>query len=156
MSSPKNNPTNQGELVTQVRMVAIMIQERPHLLKLSWQPLGPLLKARLLAGPTCKTPRSTQRSCSGIRRSPKMCQVMCCVMLMKTFTKNKKNAPFKGETGPDIRHHETTDFSLTIIVIYCDEVKGTNIVGVLKFQHVTFYGDITDITSLYHQFPSDV
>ena len=41
---------------------------------ITWQPLGPLLKVKLLVGPTCKIPRSTQRSCSGIRRSPKMCQ----------------------------------------------------------------------------------
>ena len=27
-----------------------------------WQPLGPLLKVQLLVGPTCKIPRSTQRS----------------------------------------------------------------------------------------------
>ena len=40
-----------------------------------WQPLGPLLKVKRLVGPTCKIPRSTQRGCSGIRRSSKMCQV---------------------------------------------------------------------------------
>ena len=28
---------------------------------------------KLIVGPTCKIPRSTQRSCLGIRRSPKMC-----------------------------------------------------------------------------------
>ena len=40
-----------------------------------WQPLGKtLLKVKLLVGPTCKIPRSTQRSVWGIRRSPKMCQ----------------------------------------------------------------------------------
>ena len=33
------------------------------------------LKVKLLVRPTCKIPRSTQRSCSGIRRSLKMCQV---------------------------------------------------------------------------------
>ena len=32
-----------------------------HLLVGSWQPLGPLLKVKLLVGPTCKIPRSTQR-----------------------------------------------------------------------------------------------
>ena len=37
---------------------------------------NPGLKVKLIVGPTCKIPRSTQRSCSGIRRSPKMCQVM--------------------------------------------------------------------------------
>ncbi len=40
---------------------------------ITWQPLGPLLKVKLLVGPTCKIPRSTQRSCPGIRRSPEMC-----------------------------------------------------------------------------------
>ena len=30
--------------------------------KLTWQPLGPLLKVKLLVGPTFKIPRSTQRS----------------------------------------------------------------------------------------------
>ena len=29
---------------------------------ISWQNLGPLLKVKLLVGPTCKIPRSTQRS----------------------------------------------------------------------------------------------
>ena len=34
----------------------------------TWQPLGKTrLKAKLLVGPKCKIPRSTQRSCSGIR-----------------------------------------------------------------------------------------
>ena len=45
----------------------------------SWQPFyrSPGTKAvKLLVGPTCKIPRSTQRSCLGIRRSPKMCQVL--------------------------------------------------------------------------------
>ena len=35
--------------------------------------LKPLLKVKLLVGPTCKIPRSTQRGCSGIRRSPSRC-----------------------------------------------------------------------------------
>ena len=35
---------------------------------------NPGLKVKLLVGPTCKIPRSTQRSVQGIRRSPKMCQ----------------------------------------------------------------------------------
>ena len=44
--------------------------------KFTWQPLGPLLKVKLLVGPTCKIPRSTQRSVHGIKRSlTKMCQV---------------------------------------------------------------------------------
>ena len=39
-----------------------------------WPPLGnTLIKVKLLVGPTCKIPRSTQRSCSGIRRSPDRC-----------------------------------------------------------------------------------
>ncbi len=41
----------------------------------TWQFLGPLLKVKLLVGYIRKIPRSTQRSCSGISRSPKMCQV---------------------------------------------------------------------------------
>ena len=43
---------------------------------------NPGLKVKLLVGPTCKIPRSTQRGCSGIRRSPKMCQVL---MVYKIF-----------------------------------------------------------------------
>ena len=35
---------------------------------------SPGLKVKLLVGPTCQIPRSTQRSVQGIRRSPKMCQ----------------------------------------------------------------------------------
>ena len=41
--------------------------------KKTWQPLGPLLKVKLLVGYMVKS-HSTQRSVSGIRRSPKMCQ----------------------------------------------------------------------------------
>ena len=38
--------------------------------KKTWQTLGKtLLKMKLLVGPTCKIPRSTQRSCSGIRQN---------------------------------------------------------------------------------------
>ena len=36
---------------------------------------SPGLKVKLLVGPTCKIPHVTQKGCSGIRRSPKMCQV---------------------------------------------------------------------------------
>ena len=57
----------------------------------TWQPLGPLLKVKLLVvysarldvllrcylvGPTGKIPRSTLRGVQGIRRSPKMCQAI--------------------------------------------------------------------------------
>ena len=38
----------------------------------SWQPL----EVKPLVVPTCKIPRSTQRGCLGIRRLPKMCQVV--------------------------------------------------------------------------------
>ena len=44
---------------------------------LVWKPLGPLLKVKPFVGPTWKIPRSTQRSCLGIRRSPKMCHEFC-------------------------------------------------------------------------------
>ena len=47
----------------------------------SWQPVvvPGEKKVTLLVGPTCKIPRSTQRSCSGIRRvKPKMCHEMTC------------------------------------------------------------------------------
>ena len=50
-------------------------QQIPPIMVESWQPLGKtLLKVKPIVGPTCKIPRSTQRSCLGIRRSPKMCQ----------------------------------------------------------------------------------
>ena len=48
----------------------------------TWQPLGPLLKVKLLVGPTCKIPRSTQRGCSGIRRS----QLAWGLLALQTFT----------------------------------------------------------------------
>ena len=34
---------------------------------------NPGLRVKLLVGPTCKIPQSTQRSCWGIRQIPKMC-----------------------------------------------------------------------------------
>ena len=39
----------------------------------SWQPLGPLLKVKLLVGPRCKIPLNS-KGAKGIRRSPKMWQ----------------------------------------------------------------------------------
>ena len=59
------------------------------------QPLEPLLKKVILVGPTCKIPlNSTQRSCSGIRQIPKMCQEKmtslecdCCSLRKKTSYK---------------------------------------------------------------------
>ena len=50
------------------------IQSRLISVQVSWQPFGPLLKVRLLVGPTGKIPRSTLRGVQGIRRSPKLCQ----------------------------------------------------------------------------------
>ena len=39
-----------------------------------WQILCPLLKVKLLVGPTCKNPLNSKGLAKGIRRSPKMCQ----------------------------------------------------------------------------------
>ena len=53
--------------------------------RISWQPCSvkPGTKAvKLLVGPTCKIPRSTQRSCSGIRLIPKMCQDILALRIL--------------------------------------------------------------------------
>ena len=56
---------------------------------------SPGLKVKLLLGPTsCKIPRSTQRSCSGIRRSPKMCQAIIMVFREK-WVPPKGSLPLK-------------------------------------------------------------
>ena len=52
---------------------------------------SPGLKVKLLVGPTCKIPRSTQRSCSGIRRSPKMCQDIH--LYYQSITKYQQDIP---------------------------------------------------------------
>ena len=44
--------------------------------KISWQPLGHLLKDKLLVGPTCKIPLNSKERLGITLRSPKMCQDM--------------------------------------------------------------------------------
>ena len=42
--------------------------------KKTWQPLGPLLKVKLVVGPTCKIQRNNSKGrITGIRRSPDRC-----------------------------------------------------------------------------------
>ena len=66
---------------TNTHMYILYIYNYVHM-----QPLGPLLKVKLLVGPTCKIPVSSFRSCLGIRRSPKMCQVHVYMMVSNVLS----------------------------------------------------------------------
>ncbi len=73
---------------------------------------NPGLKSfQLLVGPTCKIPRSTQRSCLGIRQIPKMCQDMfshkACFTTNIADRGTKKNLDLRRNFGGlKEKHHK--------------------------------------------------
>ena len=86
---------------------------------ITWQLLGKtLLKVKLLVGPTCKIPRSTQRSCSGIRRSP----IRCVKIRLLTFSLSFFRFRYEPIIGSHLwasrrlnRHHGLTRKALELL-----------------------------------------
>ena len=70
---------------------------------------SPGLKVKLLVGPTCKIPRSTQRSCSGIRRSPIRCAMTFSSWFFRVtwfWEGNKKLQKTQEPTANNKKYHE--------------------------------------------------
>ena len=67
----------------------VFFREKKHVKRESMETLkSPGLKVKRLVGPTCKIPRSTQRSCSGIGRDPPIRCAMSRIFDSKGSNKN--------------------------------------------------------------------
>ena len=75
---------------------------------------------KLLVGPTCKLPWSTQRSCSGIRRSPKMCQEKGLRSPKKPITAHHSNRSTSENASGGCAIHPSAVLQITDV----DETNG--------------------------------